>query len=130
MERLLDAFGQLLETLGPASRGAQSSSGGWRPRQRDGDSRPNSNWSRMRSTVYREAEMQKTTHPELRTTTVVCASCGTTFETHSAAGDLSVEVCSQCHPAYTGVERSTATGTRVERFERRRARASVTSAAR
>jgi large subunit ribosomal protein L31 len=35
---------------------------------------------------------------------------------------LTVEVCSNCHPAYTGVERPVAQGSRIERFERRRAR--------
>ena len=65
--------------------------------------------------------MQKTLQPELRATTVVCASCGTTFELRSTTGDLTVDVCAHCHPAYTGVERAAATGGRVERFERRRA---------
>jgi len=63
----------------------------------------------------------KTIHPELHVTTVSCATCGTTFATRSTAGDLAVETCSTCHPAYTGVERAAATGSRVERFERRRA---------
>lgn len=65
--------------------------------------------------------MQKTIHPELHASTVVCATCGTTFETRSTAGDLTVETCSSCHPAFTGVERAVAAGSRVERFERRRA---------
>jgi large subunit ribosomal protein L31 len=65
--------------------------------------------------------MQKTIHPVLHATTVVCATCGTSFETRSAAGDLRVETCSSCHQAFTGVERAAATGSRVERFERRRA---------
>jgi large subunit ribosomal protein L31 len=56
---------------------------------------------------------------------VVCASCGTTLELRSAAGDLTVDVCSSCHPAYTGVERAVAAGSRVERFERRRALAAA-----
>ena len=65
--------------------------------------------------------MQKTIHSELHAATVVCATCGTTFETRSTAGDLTVETCSSCHPAFTGVERAAATGGRVERFQRRRA---------
>ena len=63
----------------------------------------------------------KSIHPELQATTVSCTTCGTTFETRSTAGHLTVETCSTCHPAYTGVERAAATGSRVERFERRRA---------
>ena len=70
--------------------------------------------------------MQKTIQPEVHATTVVCASCGTTFELRSTASDLTVEVCARCHPAYTGVERTVATGGRVDRFERRRALAATT----
>jgi large subunit ribosomal protein L31 len=71
--------------------------------------------------------MKSAIHPVALPSKVVCASCGTTFETRSVAGDLTVEVCSACHPAYTGKTRSTATGSRVERFERRYARASRAS---
>lgn len=67
--------------------------------------------------------MQATIQPTLHRTTVTCSSCGTTFATRSTAERLTVDVCSQCHPAYTGMARSEATGSRVERFERRRARA-------
>jgi len=64
-------------------------------------------------------------HPQLTATTVSCSNCGTTFETRSTRPSLHVEVCSQCHPAYTGVERAVSRGSRIERFERRRARASA-----
>jgi len=69
--------------------------------------------------------MQKTIHPDLHASSVVCATCGTTFETRSTAGDLTVETCSSCHPAFTGVERPVASGSRVERFDRRRALAAA-----
>jgi large subunit ribosomal protein L31 len=69
--------------------------------------------------------MQKTIQPELHATTVVCAACGTTYVLRSAAGALTVDVCANCHPAYTGVERAATGGSRVERFERRRARAAA-----
>jgi large subunit ribosomal protein L31 len=69
--------------------------------------------------------MQKTIQPHVHATAVVCASCGTTFDLRSTAGDLTVDVCARCHPAYTGVERTTATGSRVERFQRRRALAAT-----
>jgi large subunit ribosomal protein L31 len=65
----------------------------------------------------------KSIHPELTVTTVRCTSCGTTFATRSTSGEIAVDVCSGCHPAYTGVERKIAAGGRVERFERRRAAA-------
>jgi large subunit ribosomal protein L31 len=59
-------------------------------------------------------------HPERTTTTVSCSNCGTTFETRSTRPSIQVEVCSNCHPAYTGVERTISRGSRIERFERRR----------
>ena len=62
-------------------------------------------------------------HPELLLTTVRCTSCGNTFTTRSTKSELVVDTCSECHPAYTGLERVAASGSRVERFERRRQKA-------
>lgn len=73
----------------------------------------------------RKETMKTGIHPEPTTTTVTCSNCGTTFETRSARPSIHVEVCSQCHPAYTGVERTLNRGSRIERFERRRARATA-----
>jgi large subunit ribosomal protein L31 len=56
---------------------------------------------------------------------VRCAACGNEFTTRSIVAELVVDVCSSCHPAYTGIERELARGSRVERFERRRARAAT-----
>jgi large subunit ribosomal protein L31 len=67
--------------------------------------------------------MKTQIHPELHVVTATCASCGTTFETRSTRPTVAVEVCSACHPAYIGVERTVARGGRIERFERRRAAA-------
>ena len=64
-------------------------------------------------------------HPVLELTHVRCSACGNEFTTRSVRDALTVEVCSNCHPAYTGVERPIAQGSRVERFERRRARAAT-----
>lgn len=50
---------------------------------------------------------------------VTCASCHTTFETGSTAKELRVDVCSNCHPFYTGQQRILDTGGQVERFRRR-----------
>jgi large subunit ribosomal protein L31 len=66
-----------------------------------------------------------THHPEIHAVDVVCATCGTSFGLRSTATALSVDVCSNCHPAYTGVARSTALGNRIERFNRRRALATA-----
>jgi large subunit ribosomal protein L31 len=66
-----------------------------------------------------------TQHPETHVVKVVCASCGTAFAIRSTAASVSVDVCSNCHPAYTGVQRTAAAGDRVERFNRRRALAAA-----
>ncbi len=67
--------------------------------------------------------MKTAIHPELQVATVTCTTCGTSFETRSTRHVIQAEVCSACHPAYTGVERSVRRGDRIERFERRRAAA-------
>ena len=55
-------------------------------------------------------------HPKYEAITVTC-SCGNVFETRSTlARDLSVEVCSKCHPFYTGKQKIVDTAGRVDRF--------------
>ena len=54
-------------------------------------------------------------HPEYVASNVTC-SCGNTFETRSTKGDIRVEVCSSCHPFYTGKQKIMDTEGRVERF--------------
>jgi large subunit ribosomal protein L31 len=66
-----------------------------------------------------------TQHPNLHLIDVRCSTCGTSFQLNSAAEGYSVDVCSNCHPAYTGRERSVVSGGRIERFNRRRARAAA-----
>ena len=66
-----------------------------------------------------------TQHPELHAVDVVCATCGTAFSVRSTAASVSVDVCSSCHPAYTGVQRSAVSGNRIDRFNRRRALAAA-----
>jgi large subunit ribosomal protein L31 len=60
-------------------------------------------------------------HPTLHHVDVRCASCGTSFAIRSTAAAMSVDVCSNCHPAYIGRERATVSGGRVDRFNKRRA---------
>jgi large subunit ribosomal protein L31 len=50
---------------------------------------------------------------------VSCASCGTTFQTGSTKPQLRVEICSNCHPFFTGQQRIVDTAGQVERFHRR-----------
>jgi large subunit ribosomal protein L31 len=64
-----------------------------------------------------------TQHPETHVIDVVCATCGTTHTIRSAAPFGALDVCSNCHPAYTGVQRTVVSGSQIERFNRRLARA-------
>jgi large subunit ribosomal protein L31 len=58
-------------------------------------------------------------HPEYAAITVTC-TCGNTFPTRSTIGqDLAVEVCSNCHPFYTGKQKVVDTGGRVDKFRKR-----------
>ncbi len=57
-------------------------------------------------------------HPEYVNAVVHCA-CGNTFETRATKADIHVEVCSNCHPYFTGEQRIVDTAGRVERFKRR-----------
>jgi large subunit ribosomal protein L31 len=63
-------------------------------------------------------EMKQGIHPEYVTATVRC-SCGNTFTTRSTKPEIHVEICSACHPFYTGKQKLVDTGGRVERFQRR-----------
>ncbi|MGH8273159.1 MAG: 50S ribosomal protein L31 [Gammaproteobacteria bacterium] len=63
--------------------------------------------------------MKKDIHPEYREITVTC-SCGNQFVTRSTLGeDLHVEVCSACHPFYTGKQKIVDTAGRVDKFRRK-----------
>jgi large subunit ribosomal protein L31 len=62
-----------------------------------------------------------TQHPNLHLIDVRCSSCGSSFDFRSTVDAISVDVCSNCHPAYTGRTRMVASGGRIERFKRRRA---------
>ncbi len=62
--------------------------------------------------------MKKETHPEYYDTQVKC-SCGETFTTRSTKKELHVEICSKCHPFYTGKQKFVDTGGRVERFQKK-----------
>ncbi|MEA2094163.1 MAG: 50S ribosomal protein L31 [Pseudomonadota bacterium] len=63
--------------------------------------------------------MKSNIHPAYKNIKVTC-SCGTDFETRSTVGeDLHIEVCSQCHPFYTGKQKIVDAGGRVDKFRRR-----------
>ncbi|HEU4883709.1 MAG TPA: 50S ribosomal protein L31 [Longimicrobium sp.] len=62
--------------------------------------------------------MKPDIHPNYKPATMHCA-CGNTFQTRTTGGDISVEVCSNCHPYYTGKQKLMDTAGRVERFRQR-----------
>jgi large subunit ribosomal protein L31 len=62
--------------------------------------------------------MQADIHPDYVVATVRC-SCGNTFTTRSTQAELRSELCSECHPFYTGKQKLVDTGGRIDRFERR-----------
>ena len=65
--------------------------------------------------------MKSQIHPEYHTDAVVTCLCGNTFTTGSTLAELKTEVCSVCHPFFTGTQRIIDTGGQVERFRRRAA---------
>jgi large subunit ribosomal protein L31 len=62
--------------------------------------------------------MKEKIHPKFHITTVTCA-CGNSFETGSTAKDLKVELCSKCHPFFTGIQKFVDTAGRVEKFRKK-----------
>ncbi|MCQ2528105.1 MAG: 50S ribosomal protein L31 [Saccharofermentans sp.] len=66
--------------------------------------------------------MKNDIHPKTFTTTVKCA-CGNTFETISTKEELRVDICSMCHPFYTGKQKLVDAGGRVDKFNKRMGRA-------
>jgi len=69
---------------------------------------------------FKEIIMKKDIHPKYEEITVTC-SCGNTFVTRSTLGkkELHLEICSNCHPFYTGKQKIVDTAGRVEKFKRK-----------
>jgi large subunit ribosomal protein L31 len=65
--------------------------------------------------------MKQGIHPDYQIANVHC-SCGNTFQTRSTVREIRAELCSNCHPFYTGKQKLVDAGGRVERFQRRYAR--------
>ena len=66
--------------------------------------------------------MKTDIHPKMITADVVCA-CGETFKTLSTTNEIRVEICSKCHPFFTGKQRFVDTAGRVEKFQQKYAKA-------
>jgi large subunit ribosomal protein L31 len=70
--------------------------------------------------------MKKNIHPKYNSSSVVTCACGATFPVGSSMDKIEVEICSQCHPFYTGNEKVLDTAGRVDRFKKRVAASSKT----
>ncbi len=65
--------------------------------------------------------MKQDIHPDYQTATVTCV-CGNSFQTRSTVGDIKLEICSECHPFFTGRQKLIDTAGRIDKFNQRFAR--------
>ncbi len=65
--------------------------------------------------------MKKKIHPKYNSASVVTCACGATFPVGSTMDTIDIEICSQCHPFYTGNDKVLDTAGRVDRFKKRAA---------
>jgi large subunit ribosomal protein L31 len=72
--------------------------------------------------------MKANIHPEYEESTVICA-CGNTFKTRSTKKEIRVEICSQCHPFFTGRQKFIDSAGRVEKFRKKYAGPTAAAAA-
>ncbi len=76
---------------------------------------------RREAAAILDVSMKSDIHPAYNEAHVTC-TCGNSFSTRSTRGEIHVEICSECHPFYTGKQKLVDTGGRVERFQRRAAK--------
>ena len=73
----------------------------------------------MFATMNKEVTIMKEgIHPKFEECTITC-HCGNVMKTRSTVGDIKVEICSKCHPLFTGKQKLVDTGGRVDRFKKR-----------
>lgn len=63
--------------------------------------------------------MKNGIHPKYHTVTVTCSTCGNTFETGSTSKEIKVDTCSNCHPFFTGKQKSAQAAGRIDKFNKR-----------
>lgn len=63
--------------------------------------------------------MKNGIHPKYHTVTVTCSTCGNTFETGSTSKEIKVDTCSNCHPFFTGKQKSVQAAGRIDKFNKR-----------
>ena len=72
--------------------------------------------------------MKKDTHPQYNSDAKIICACGNAFQTGSTKAEIHVEVCSQCHPFYTGKQKLIDTAGTVDKFKKRTEKAVLLSA--
>jgi len=72
----------------------------------------------MQASQKEVEKVKENLHPEYKDTTITCA-CGEVINTRSTRQNIRVEICSKCHPFYTGKQKLVDTGGRVDRFKKR-----------
>jgi len=87
--------------------------GGWRSYTKGFDG-----WAGETLPDHDEDPMKQGIHPKYHKVTVTCA-CGNRFETGSTKQEIRLELCSACHPFYTGKQKLVDTAGRIERFQKR-----------
>jgi large subunit ribosomal protein L31 len=73
----------------------------------------------IKNLCYYTEIMKKEIHPKYNKEAKATCACGSTFSVGSTANDIEVEICSECHPFYTGNEKVLDTAGRVDRFKKR-----------
>jgi len=73
--------------------------------------------SQKNNTVH-GGNMKKGIHPKYEKAVISCA-CGNSFESRSTVGDMKIDICSSCHPYYTGIQKFVDTDGRVDKFKKR-----------
>ena len=76
------------------------------------------NHFRVKKTFEEVNNMKEGIHPDYHQTTIKCA-CGEVIETGSTRKDIRIEICSKCHPFYTGKQKLVDTSGRVDKFNRK-----------
>jgi len=71
--------------------------------------------------------MKADLHPTYHANTTITCACGNTFETGSTVKDIHIELCSACHPFYTGKQKLIDTSRRIEKFQEKAAKQTATA---
>lgn len=72
----------------------------------------------LKTAYYEVNDYERGIHPNYQPTTIRCA-CGAVYETRSTKQNISIEICSKCHPFYTGKQKLVDTSGRVDKFNKK-----------